>query len=816
MAQFARPLSDITTGNFSSSLGGALYAAIDEAAPDDGDYIYSSPNSTGYCEVKLGAVTDPASGIDHVVRWRASRYRTTKNLTVVMRLMQGTTQIAAQTKSDSELDSATTFTYTLTEAEANSITDYSDLRLRFDVTVNGGAGNYGSVYWTEFEVPEAVTEHNLVAQDITAGIPVVSKPSEIITHNLTAQDVVAGVPVVDKPEELPATIIDIDHESGDFSEWNTHTGNVSITGNAGMAGTNYGLEADTFGLVGGYAQIDVAEVTTGIVRFRFYFDRNTLSTMTLNSVIGTIFQVTNNGEIFCYGNVRVDTGGTVLLGVYTKTDTTGYRFVTPTLPTGENYFEVQVIRATTEVSGDGRLDVWINGNPAGSSTNFDNYDSFPAWDAMRFGIWGIGDDVTGVAYIDQIVANADGSEIGEHAAQPTHNLTAQDVASGIPSIEKPSIGQTHNLTSQGVTSGIAVVDKPGIGQSHTLTSQDIKAGVPVVGIPSLSISHGLTAQDVTSGLPTVEQPGIGQVHNLAAQDTVAGLPVVDKPVVGQTHNLVGSDVVGGAPVVEQPQLFETQALVAQDVTSGVASVDKPIVEQTHLLQSLDVAAGIPGVEGAALGQTHLLVAAHITSGIPIIGKPSMTPGDELESQDVISGYPVVDSAAIGQTHLLAAGDVAAGNPVVEKPGVGQTHQLQTQDVTSEQPTVEQPTLGEWAGLVAQDVVAGEPTVIQPTIGQVHVLGAKDVQGGYPVVEQPTITQIITLVALSVLAGIPLVDKPYILIDGGTPEERVYRTQQQSRLLRSVAGSRRLDSTSNGNVYESTQDGRVYAVVDGGD
>lgn len=120
--QIIRPTSDVSDGAWLASTGSDLYAMLDETTASDSDYIYATSASTA--EVGLGVASDPVSSTGHIIRYRA---KGTGTLTV--KLMQGTTTIATHvpTLTTSYQD----FSFTLSGAEADSITDYSNLRLQF-------------------------------------------------------------------------------------------------------------------------------------------------------------------------------------------------------------------------------------------------------------------------------------------------------------------------------------------------------------------------------------------------------------------------------------------------------------------------------------------------------------------------------------------------------------------------------------------------------------------------------------------------------------------------------------------------------------
>ena len=125
-AQFARPTSDASTGTWTAS-SGTLASCLDETTASDADYITTTNTST--CEVALGSVTDPSVSTGHIVRYRISA--TSGGITV--RLRQGTTTIATWTHATAPT-SLTTYSQTLTGGEADSITDYTALRLQFEAT----------------------------------------------------------------------------------------------------------------------------------------------------------------------------------------------------------------------------------------------------------------------------------------------------------------------------------------------------------------------------------------------------------------------------------------------------------------------------------------------------------------------------------------------------------------------------------------------------------------------------------------------------------------------------------------------------------
>ena len=141
MAQFGRPSVDTYNGDSyvnQAGSGSNLFQSIDEAAADDTDYIKSPNNPTQKAYVtKLTSLIDPTLSTNHVIRVRAKKDLTntnTLNLAVELRegyVNEGSKGTLIATLTQSNVTTAfVTYSYTLSGAEANAITDYTNLYLR--------------------------------------------------------------------------------------------------------------------------------------------------------------------------------------------------------------------------------------------------------------------------------------------------------------------------------------------------------------------------------------------------------------------------------------------------------------------------------------------------------------------------------------------------------------------------------------------------------------------------------------------------------------------------------------------------------------
>ena len=144
MPQYGRPNADTAIGNFTDQAAGTtnIYQAIDETSPSDSDYIQSPTSPANQVYVcKLSTVVDPVSSSGHTMRMRTSTSLDGQEvLDFTQQLRQGYTNegspgtlIASQSRNGVSSTAWTTSTYTLSGAEADAITDYSNLYYRFIV-----------------------------------------------------------------------------------------------------------------------------------------------------------------------------------------------------------------------------------------------------------------------------------------------------------------------------------------------------------------------------------------------------------------------------------------------------------------------------------------------------------------------------------------------------------------------------------------------------------------------------------------------------------------------------------------------------------
>ena len=167
MAQYVRPTSDISTTGWNCSTGSNFYALIDEATPNDADYVYALTASTGTLEVKGNSISTPGSGTAiMVVRWcdgYTSGISTAWASDCEISLVDNTTVL--HTFQDTPPHQATYADQTF-DVTAYVPSAYNNLRIRLKKGI-GGDGMYVSQAYLQY--PDATSSGTFVLTDVGLG-----------------------------------------------------------------------------------------------------------------------------------------------------------------------------------------------------------------------------------------------------------------------------------------------------------------------------------------------------------------------------------------------------------------------------------------------------------------------------------------------------------------------------------------------------------------------------------------------------------------------------------------------------------------------
>jgi hypothetical protein len=142
--------------------GADLYTLVDEgiAGADDDTTRLRSPASptNDVIEFHVTDLADPGTGLGHYVRARVRSASTGGVHDVVVALIENTTVIASGSFNfDGTSVVWQTLEVALTETEANSITDYNDLRIRITANQTSGLSRRVQLTAAEFEIASALS-----------------------------------------------------------------------------------------------------------------------------------------------------------------------------------------------------------------------------------------------------------------------------------------------------------------------------------------------------------------------------------------------------------------------------------------------------------------------------------------------------------------------------------------------------------------------------------------------------------------------------------------------------------------------------------
>jgi hypothetical protein len=209
----------------------------------------------------------------------------------------------------------------------------------------------------------------------------------------------------------------IEHEVGDFSEWDTtivDSGDLSVAAAAGLGGTELGASflLDDTNLL--RLEKNITAPSSGVYSVRYYFDRTSLSMAASNfftnfSVLGSDFSITAGVSFLASG------GGVQQVRFTAGADGNNcFDLVDLSVDDGEHFAEAKCVRAASSVSSDGSVTWWLDGTQVLQNNSVDNFDSFALINRIRFDNVGVDAGTSGTFYNDQLAMNTSGAPIGRH------------------------------------------------------------------------------------------------------------------------------------------------------------------------------------------------------------------------------------------------------------------------------------------------------------------------------------------------------------------------------------------------------------------
>jgi len=133
MVQIGTP--DGTVSNDWTVTGAATANAALASASDSS--LIETATQFDACRVNIGSLTDPEVGTGHIIKFRAQATGSGAPERIQVKLFEVSTERAASGSISITRGSFNAYSFTLTEAQANAITDYTDLRIEIIASIIG-------------------------------------------------------------------------------------------------------------------------------------------------------------------------------------------------------------------------------------------------------------------------------------------------------------------------------------------------------------------------------------------------------------------------------------------------------------------------------------------------------------------------------------------------------------------------------------------------------------------------------------------------------------------------------------------------------
>ena len=215
-----------------------------------------------------------------------------------------------------------------------------------------------------------------------------------------------------------ATVLDIDHEAGDLSEWDSEwdvNGDLNVTEAAGLAGTSYGLELTVDDSNAANVTDELGDTAYSHFRFRFYVDASGMSFSSGQSIRALLMTASAGGNQMFRVDLAYNAGATCQIQMAGQDDDSSWWNTTSSayaLTDEEHYIECYLERASDAEAEDGQATLWVDGTQRMQKTGWDNYNQMGAVNDFRAGIVGVVGSPSGTYYLDEFFANDTGAEIG--------------------------------------------------------------------------------------------------------------------------------------------------------------------------------------------------------------------------------------------------------------------------------------------------------------------------------------------------------------------------------------------------------------------
>lgn len=344
-------------------------------------------------------------------------------------------------------------------------------------------------------------------------------------------------------------LVDIDHETGDLSQYTstvTDGGDLSVTGSAAMAGTNYGLSVMIDDTVSIFGAVTLGTPdTSGKLRARFYLDPNSLTmSNTTGHYIFNTKHTTSSGNDLCEVSLYRSGAGEYQIQAHMYLDSGTAVTSAYTISDAPHYIEIYLQRATNSTSNDGSLQLWIDGVSKETLSGRDNYDRFVSFGYCKMGAtFGVDATTGGTYYMDELVVNNDGSEIGPAVSIVEANL---------------SLNRIEGVSLQASLEFLSSIN---LGRIEALLSETIH------GIEETLNLNRVDALNLQSFTTMEESLSLTRADNLSLQDSLAYFAAIS---LGRVDTISASALLSISEAISFVRLESFTASILADYAVSVA------------------------------------------------------------------------------------------------------------------------------------------------------------------------------------------------------------------------------------------------------
>jgi|GEM_PF-3507282 len=424
-------------------------------------------------------------------------------------------------------------------------------------------------------------------------------------------------------------------------------GDLSTSASAAAASTDYGIQLVIDDTTEIYGRGNLSSPTSNEFRLRFYLDPNGLTMSNYDKM--QVFQF--DSEDLVIVNLYYDGGYYIQIQGH-EDDSSFPNALSDEITDDWHYIEVHVQAA----GGTGSIDWWIDGVAETSITGMDNDTEMDDISYYKWGADSVDATISGTFYMDELVINDDGNEIGPVAtAEEVSVSVGRSLAATAARQVTMEAGVGLGVTRTSGLGRVALVDRAvSLGAVQTITEAGLATAA---GELAAAISRAV----VSGGIATSPQAmALGKATGLVSAGQVSAIGALAAGIFASVDNGADAAASAGVSVGRVPAIFAAggvaaeaivplarglvQALVGAAAASGEVQIQRDVamVDTGATAAGADVTVGRV-VTAEALGQLDVSVSLSLArSGA--VAQSGTAAAEALQELSYVSGIVALGQA----------------------------------------------------------------------------------------------------------------------------------------------------------------------------